>query len=262
MNAISKIMRAILLFVFLTLGFAAAVSAAEFEYKGKVEPTDISSQLLKYYVERFDPESFELVIDAQPADARFRNIYANITGCNISGVRLDKLRFQLLDAQFSDPKTWDADEPKCLSALEVYAECRLLQDDVNADLQKRVVGDDDDNNWKNLRIAISPSGLQGSGEYSFKLLFTFNILIEVESKLRIVRGQEVWLDDTKLKVNRIDVPEYVTDTALQKIQPILNLSDLPIPLKLHKVIFNEKEALFESRKLPEKIKGITYVFNR
>lgn len=249
--------------VLVSLAFASVSGGADFEFVGKVEPADKTSELLKFYVEKFDPERLELIIDKQPDESgRFRNIYMDITGCNISGVRLDKLRFQILDAQFNDPAKWASEEPECVSALEVYAECRLLEDDVNADLQKRVIGDDDDNNWRNLRLRISPEGLGGRGEYQVKLLFTFNILIEVESGLRIVGGQEVWLENTKLKVNRLDVPDYVTKTALDKIQPLLNLKTLPLPLKLNKVVFKEKEALFETRNLPEKIDGIAYSYTK
>lgn len=263
LNGKSKIVSIAFLCVSLCLILCLASFASSVEYKGKIEPADATSQLLKYYVERFSPESCELIIDQQPdAAGRFRRIYMDIKGCNISGVRLDRLRFQMFDAQFNDPSKWASEEPECLSALEVYAECRLLEDDINADLKERVIGEDGDNSWRNLNLKISPDGLFGRGEYSFKLLFSFNILIEVQSKLRIVGGQEVWLEDTKLSLNRLDVPEYVTNAALGEIQPILNLKALPIPLKLHKVIFKDKEAVFESRKLPEKFEGINYIYTR
>jgi hypothetical protein len=174
-------------------------------------------------------------------------------------VRLDKLTFQLIDVQFNDPKEWTTDDIKCISALEAYVTCRLLEDDINADLQKRVIGDGNDH-WRNLKLRISPKGVNGSGEYSVKLLFTFDILIEIESKLRIVGGQEVWLEDASLKLNRLDVPEYITNMALEKIQPLLKLKTLPVPLKLSKIVFREKEALFETRILPNKIEGITYTY--
>jgi hypothetical protein len=102
--------------------------------------------------------------------------------------------------------------------------------------------------------------LSGSGEYSVTLLFKFDILIEIESKLRIVGGQEVWLEDASLKLNRIDVPDYITNMALDQIQPLLNLKTLPFPLRLNRIVFKEKEALFETRALPEAIEGITYSY--
>jgi len=244
----------------LCLLFSSPVFPADYSYKGKIEPTNDTSQLLKFYVEKFDPESLELIIEAEPdITGLYKNIYMNITGCNISGVRLDKLTFQLLDAQFNDPEEWESGNVECTSALEVYATCRLLEDDINADLENRVIGSDDDK-WRNLKIRITPKGLHGSGEYSVKLLLSFNILIEIESKLRIVRGQEVWLEDASVKLNRLDVPEHVTNMALDQIQPLLNLKTIPLPLRLNKITFLEKEALFETRVLPDVIEGITYTY--
>ena len=259
MSILSKILRIIFISV-LCLIFSVPVFSANFSYKGKVEPTDITSRLLKFYIEKFDPESSELIIEEEPDEtALFKNIYMDIVGCNISGVRVDRLTFQLIDAQFNNPEEWETGDIECISSLEAYATCRLLEDDINADLQNRVIGDGDDN-WRNLKIRITPDGLSGSGEYSVKLLFTFNILIEIESKLRIVGGKEVWLEDTYIKLNRLDVPEYITDMALDQIQPLLDLKTVDLPLKLNRIVFKEKEAFFETRIHPSKIEGITYIY--
>ena len=252
-----KVLRIIFFMTLCTL-FSAPVFSADYSYKGKFEPTDATSQLLKFYIDKVDPESFELVIVEEPDETGlFKNIYMDIVGCNISGVRIDRLTFQMIDTQFNDPKEWVSNNVECISALEVYATCRLLEDDINADLRKRVIGSGDDK-WRNLKMKISPKGISGSGEYNVKLLFSFDIFIEIESKLRIVGGQEIWLEDVSLKLNRLDVPEHVTNMALDQIQPLLNLKTLPLPIKLNKITFKEKEALFETRILPKKIEGITY----
>jgi hypothetical protein len=240
--------------------FSVPVFSADFSFKGSVEPVDVTSRLLKFYIEKFNPESFELIIEDEPDETGlFKNIYMDIVGCNINGVRIDRLTFQMVDTQFNNPEEWNSKGIECISALEVYATCRLLEDDINADLQERVIGKGDDK-WRNLKLKISPSGLSGSGEYSVKLVFTFDILIEIESKLRIVGGQEVWLEDASLKLNRLDVPEYITNMALDQIQPLLDLKTLPFPLRLNRIVFKEKEALFETRILPYKIEGITYTY--
>ena len=255
----SRVLKIILLAVLCML-FSAPAFSADYSYKGKVEPVDITSQLLKYYIERFNPGSFELIIEDEPDETGlFGNIYMDIVGCNVNGVRVDRLTFQTIGTQFNNPAEWSTKGIECISALEVYATCRLLEDDVNADLRERVIGDGDDK-WRNLKLRISPKGLSGSGEYSVKLLFTFDILIEIESKLRIVGGQEVWLENATLKLNRLDVPEYITNMALDQIQPLLDLKKLPFPLKLNKIVFKEKEALFETRILPSVIEGITYSY--
>jgi len=244
----------------LCLLFSAPVFSADFSFRGKIEPIDITSQLFKFYVAKFDPEWAELIIEEEPDETGFfKNIYMNIIGCNINGIRLDRLTFQLIGAQFNNPEEWKHGNVECISALEAYAICRLLEDDINADLQNRVIGDGQDS-WRNLSLKISPDGISGSGEYRVRLLFTFDILIEIESQLRIVGGQEIWLEDTSLRLNRLDVPEYITNMALDRIQPLLDLKSIPLPLRLHRVVLKENEAFFETRILPTRIEGITYTY--
>ena len=81
----------LLLLVFLALlakgGFslpfaASALWAADFEFRGAIEPTDDTSRLLAYYVNRFAPEELSLSVVGQPlwrknsrmgTSARFKN---------------------------------------------------------------------------------------------------------------------------------------------------------------------------------------------
>jgi hypothetical protein len=181
----------------------------------------------------------------------------DLTGVLIDGVRLDKLVFRMNDARFNDPSEWP-ENVECLGALQSYAYCRLNVDDINRRLRAATFGRD--GHWKNIAMKISPSGLSARGTYSADLLFfSLNILIEVESGLRIVENQQLWLDDYRVRVNALGVPDYVTRKAVAQIQPLLDLGRFPLPLKLHSVEFREGEAVLSTRRFPEPLqKGITY----
>jgi hypothetical protein len=256
MEKIKKIIPALILCLCLFWFPEAGAGAVEEGMEDEV------SWLLKYYAEEFVPESLELIV-AEPPDAtgRIRDLYMDVKGCNIGGVRIDSLTFRLLDAQFNEPQNWISGDIECLDALQVYAEAVIREEDINADLWDRTIGDGDAN-WKKLELHISPTGLYGRGEYSFSLIFRFNILIEIFSKLAIVNGEEVWLEGTELRLNRLDVPDYVTRKALAEIQPLISLKELPIPLKLHAIIFDDKEAQLRTRVLPERIQGKEYRYLR
>jgi hypothetical protein len=234
---------------------------ADFEFRGTIDSQDSVSRLLKKYVEAFSPEELFLEIDEQPDGGSFRDLYMDLEGVLIDGVRVDRLTFRMSGVEFNDPTEWP-ENVECLNALQIYAYCRLKEDDINRRLSAKTFGRD--GHWKNISMRISPSGLYARGVYSADLLlFSLNILIEVESGLRIVENRELWLNDYKVRVNTLGVPDYVTKKAVSQIQPLLNLGRFPLPLRLHDVRFGEGEAVLFTRRLPEPLpKGITYRYRR
>jgi hypothetical protein len=233
--------------------------AADFEFRGKIQMQDLTSRLLAYYVDAFTPESLSLIIDEQPNDAgRFRDLYMDLTGVLIDDVRVDKLTFRMHDVQFNSPSEWADGKVECKSALQIYAHCLLKEEDINRKLASETFGKDD--RWQNISMKISPDGLSAKGTYTAKILFvTLNIAIEIDGGLKIVKNKELWLDNYKVRINAVNVPDYITKKAINQIQPLLDLGNFPLPLKLHKVEFQERQAVFSTRILPQPIKdGITY----
>lgn len=246
-------------FILLLSLMAAPARAADFEFRGTIEPTDPASRLLAFYANRFTPEELNLTVSAQPdAQGRVADLYMDLTGVVIEGVRLNRLTFRMVGAQFNAPENWISGDVECESALQVYALGNILQDDINRHLESQTFGDDD--HWRNIHLAIEPEGLKGRGYYMAKVLFvTLDILIEIDSNLKIVKGKELWLDQPAVRINRLDLPDYVTNKALSQIQPILDLNRLPLPLTLHRVTLEKGQATLSSRTLPQPMtQGITY----
>jgi len=238
---------------------ATPASGADFEFKGKIEAQDPVSRLLDYYVSEFTPEEFLLSVDGQPDDSgRFRDLYMDLTGVLIGEVRVDKLVFRMNDVQFNSPSEWASGNVECKDALQIYAYCLLKEDDVNRRLAAETFGRDD--HWSDISMRISPSGLYARGTYAAKVLFvTLNILIEVDSSLKIVENRTLWLDDYKLRVNAVGVPDYITRKAVEQIQPLVDLGRFPLPLKLHSVKLENGQAVLSTRIPPAPIQdGIKY----
>ena len=239
-----------------------AGQAADFEFTGKIDARDVTSQLLAHYAERFTPEDLYLLVDEPPDETgRFRDIYMDLTGVMIGGVRVDKLTFRMLDASFNAPSKWEAGNVECRDALQIYARCILREDDVNRRLATATFGGD---HWQNISMKISPAGFHARGNYIAEVLFfSLNILIEVESDLKIVDNRELWLDHYKFRVNRLDVPDYITRKAIDQIQPLLDLGRFPLPLKLHNVEFQQGQVVLSTRILPEPApSGISYHYRK
>jgi hypothetical protein len=220
---------------------------------------DITSRILAFYAKKFTPRELFLVIDEPPDESgRFRDIYMDLTGVWIDGVRVEKLTFRMNDARFVLPSEEEGGEVQCLSALAIYAHCLLKEEDVNRKLAEETFGRDE--RWESLFVKITPSGVYARGNYIAKALFIpFRISIEIESGLRIVNNRELWMDNCKIRLNSLDVPSYVTQKALGQIQPLLDLGRFPLPLRLHSVEFQEGQAVFSTRIPPELPNGgITY----
>lgn len=260
MKFIFKVSKLFLL-TFLAWGccLAGPSRAADFEFRGAIEPADNTARLLAYYVDRFSPEELELTVVGQPdATGRFHDLYMDLTGVKVEGVRIDKMTFRMNDVQFNAPENWASGDVECRDALQVYAVCRILEEDINKGLEAKTFGKDD--HWQNISLAITPTGLTGRGVYLAKVLFvTLDILIEIDSKLKIVNRRELWLDNPQVRINKMDLPDYITNKALSQIQPLLDLARFPLPLKLHTVTLEKGAALLSTRLLPQPIeRGTTY----
>ena len=235
---------------------AVAAWAADFEYRGAIDPKDATSHLLAFYVHRFTPEELKLTVSGQP-DARgyFNDLYMDLTGVVIEKVRLDKLTFRMKGVQFNAPERWPGGDVECEDALQIYALATIQQEDINKSLDARTFGRDD--HWRKLSLAITPKGLKARGYY--ELIGSMEILIEVDSGLKIVGNKELWLKDPEVRINRLDLPDYITKKALAQIQPLLDLRRFPLPLSLHKVALEEGKAHLSTRRLPEPMEeGVSY----
>lgn len=247
----------------LRFGTCSQAWGADFEFKGKIEPADDVSHLLNFYVSRFTPETLDLTVSGQPdATGRFAELYMDLTGVMIEDVRLDKLTFRMYGVQFNAPENWASGNVECKNALQIHALSAILQKDINKSLEAKTFGDDD--HWREVSLAITPKGLKGKGYYMAKVLFvTLDILIEIDSGLKIVKNKELWLDNPEVRINRLDLPEYITNKALSQIQPLLNLNRFPLPMSLHKVTLEEGRAILSTRQLPKPLeKGISYHYER
>jgi len=217
-------------------------------------------KLLDHFVKEFAPEEITMTIDEEPNEKGYvRDIYLDITGCSIGGVRIDSLTLRATGVQMNSPAEWDRDGLDAKEILNVHALARILEKDLNNNLLSKEFGDDD--HWHDLQVDMRPEGIYARGYYLVTVLFRLDILIEIFSRFKIVDRKEVWLDDYTLKVNCVDVPQFITDKAVSEIQPLLDLGKFVFPLRLHSISYDENSLTISSRVLPESFEGITYRYS-
>ena len=237
--------------------FTALVLVFMISFPSFADPVD---DLLAYYVGKFGVEKGEILVDALPDETgHFGDIYMSLRGLMVEDLRLDNVTVRMKGVQFNEPSNWKAGNVECKEAISVQAVAEIFENDINKAIAAKTFGDGKDE-WHDLSLAIKPSGLSGKGYYKFGIL---DILIEIDSGLRIVKGKELWLKDPKVKINKMNLPDYVTKQALGKIQPLVDLNDFPMPLTLHKVDLKKGSAVLSSRNLPKPLpNGLRYTYTK
>ena len=221
---------------------------------------DEVDDLLKFYVNKFQPEKALLMISEKPdSTGLFNDVYMNLEGIKIDKLRLNSLVVRMRGVQFNSPSEWAKGNVECKDAISVLAIGTILESDINKSIEDKTFGKGKDQ-WHDMQMRINPKALSGSGYYKYNFL---DIRIDIDSKLKIVKGKELWLDSPVAKVNKLDVPDYVTKKALTKIQPLVDLRKFPLPLSLHKVELKKGSAVLSTRTLPQEMKnGLKYTFKK
>ena len=237
--------------------FAAVALVLMFTGVSFADPVD---DLLGYYVSRFGVERGEIIVDALPDETgRFTDIYMSLKGLVVEDLRIDNVTVRMKGVQFNEPSNWKDGNVECKDAISIQGVANIFEDDINNAIKAKTFGDGRDE-WHDLSMKIDPSGLSGRGYYKFGIL---DILIEITSNLRVVKGKELWLKDPQVKINKMDLPDYVTKQALSKIQPLVNLNEFPLPLSLHKVELKKGNAILSTRSLPQPFsEGLRYSYTK
>ncbi|QTX32385.1 DUF2993 domain-containing protein [Aminithiophilus ramosus] len=215
--------------------------------------------LFRFFQRRFSPEEMTLVVDGQPdASGKVRHLFLDVRGARVDGMRLDHIAVEALDVRFNDPEQWEEDLA-VEAMLAVYSQATIREEDLNARLREKQIGDDDEN-WQRIGVDFRKEGVHAEGVYRARLLFTFDILIEIDGQFDLVRGRQVWLSDYTLKVNRRQLPESLAKRAVARLQPILDLDRFVFPLRLAAIDQDDEQVTLRSRHLPTRLEGITYSY--
>jgi len=218
-------------------------------------------RLAREFAENLDPESMKLVLNEEPNDEGIvRHLYLKLRRPLIGGVRIAELEVEAYDVKFTAPSSWTEKPVDIEDILHVKAWGKLKEEDINSSLLQKEFGEDE--HWHDLYLDFTEEGLVARGYYLAKVfMLRFDILIEITGELGIVDKQQIWLENYSVSVNRVDLPEGLTEKATSKIQPILDLSRFIFPLQLHSVDMDESAVILRSRVRPEEFQGVTYNYN-
>ena len=253
--------RLFLILLFIVCSVFPAYSQNIYEYGPGFVPETRGGRLLKEFVDRLQPRKMKMILDEEPEDSgRIRTVYMEIADPVIGNIQIEDLTLDAYDVEFNPPSSWSEDGIEARNILLVHAKTCIREDDINETLARKAFGHDE--HWHGLRIDFKPEGIYARGYYLAKVLMVkLDILIEISGQLKVVDRQQIWLDKYALKVNKVSVPDSVTERAMGKIQPIIDLSKFMFPLELDTVRQDEERVYIRSHILPEPFDGITYRYS-
>lgn len=222
---------------------------------------DLGERLFRMFLDELNPQRAQMVLREPPEESGLiKHVYMDMEGADIGGVRIDRITVEGMDVAFTSPETWGTESADVTSILATNAVAVIKEEDINSHLKSKEFGDDE--KWNNLALDFSPGRVYAKGYYLADLvLLKLNILIEIDGTFKVKEGKQVWLDDYTLKVNRAKVPEGLTDRAMAKIQPILDLGKFMFPLKLSGIELDEDKAVVKSVSEPRPFEGIVYEYD-
>ncbi|HOO63399.1 MAG TPA: DUF2993 domain-containing protein [Synergistaceae bacterium] len=237
--------------VFLFLAVSGEARNAE-ESRGEM--------LFQAFFSRLAPEKMVMILDEEPdQNGRVRHLYLDLQGPCLGGVRIERLAVEAWDVQFNPVEEWalpGEDSVRVEEVLQTYADGVLTEKDLNDDLLQKKFGDEKD--WHDIYLDFTPRGLHAQGKYRVKLLFTFDMLIEIDGVLGLRKGREIWLEEYRFRVNKVNVPDSLTRGAVEELQPLLDLGRYMFPLRLHTLEMDEEKVILRSSRLPQPFEGRRY----
>ncbi len=235
----AQILRTFLFLILFAAAFLACspISAAEERIEEKVG---------KLLVKEFDPE--KLTVQATGGGSF---LYAKATGIVIKGVRIESVSlYAMMKEPPNNIKKDDEDHKYKLADLIYYSrgEVVLLEKDFTEYTSREI---EDIKGFKNLECDFSKDGIRVSGSYVATFLFTFNIRMEVLSKLAFdERG--LCLTDTTLFVAGVRQPEYITAQLLERINPLIERERIPFPVRITRIDFCDDRIVISGNPQPLK----------
>ena len=227
----------VFLFIAASLDLFPSIANAEVRIEEKVG---------KLLVQEFDPE--RITVQATGGGSF---LYARVTGVVIEGVRIESVSmYAMMKEPPNNIQEGDKNNKYKLADLIHYSrgEVVLLEKDFKDYTRKEI---EDIKGFKNLDCDFSKNGIRVSGSYTATFLFTFNIRMEVLSKLAF-NDRGLNLTETTLYVAGVKQPEYITSQLIQRINPLIAKEKIPFPVRITDINFKEDRIVITGNPKPLK----------
>ncbi|PIE54570.1 MAG: hypothetical protein CSA35_05190 [Dethiosulfovibrio peptidovorans] len=252
----------LVVFMFVVISAVSVVTAwgTERSFVGDVAASDRETRLFRWLVAMMSPEEARMILDEKvPNDGTVRHIYFEAVGPSLEGLRFSSISLEAAFSDFGPVEAWNDDGPKELrSVLRGYLDASISDSDLNQFLKGLVV-EDDDGCWESMSVRFLPGGLSASGYYHVHRPVNLRIKVDLDGRLELREGAELWLDRYQFRINNDDQSSIV-DKALQKTQPIVNMKDFVFPVHLNTLELQKGWMHLATWTVPKPFDGLAYSY--
>jgi hypothetical protein len=195
---------------------------------GEVSDEGMAGHIASLLGGKFSPESLEVTVNQSRA-------YAEMRGVILSGIRIDTMRLDALLTNYDGALDSDVD---ALASLIGYSkgEIVLLERDVN-----NYFANNDTKGFSNLAFNFKPNGFRADGIFSADFLFKLRIRLAAEGLLGL-QSDGLYLEDVSIYVEKIRQPGALTDQIVNRVNPLLEWSDIPFKVEFRTVTMDDEAA--------------------
>lgn len=224
---------------------------------------DWGQELFGIFLKFLQPDDAVFQLSSQPTDDGFIPWgYLECKNAKFQGMNIQDLRLDCFDAKVTPPEKWkNMHRPMIESMLACHAEGTVTEKDVNDYLRNRLFGKDKE--WRDVSVRMRDGRIEATGRYIADMKL-FRLKIRVDTSCKIVgRGHALWIDDMEIKINSRRIAKSLVRTAIDRLQPFVNMDKYNFPLALRKIEFSEGLCKVSTSILPKPVtNGLTWEFHK
>nr|WP_321502605.1 hypothetical protein [uncultured Dethiosulfovibrio sp.] len=247
------------LFVAFSCFFPFRAYTQERLFSGSVDVTGPETSLLRWLVDVTGPESARMILDGPiGADGKIRHLYFEAVGPTLEGLRVESLSVETVFTDFGPLSTWTDRGPSEIREVVMgYFDSTMTDSDINGFL-KGMTMKGDEGDWESISVKFIPGGLSALGYYNLRNP-GLKLKVELDGRLVLRDRSEIWLDRYIFKVNNDD-QSSVVESALEKVQPIVDMKNFIFPVQLQTLDLQKGRMRLATRVLPKPFDGISLVY--
>jgi hypothetical protein len=192
-------------------------------FAAPVTPDKVRDKIVRIIQQKWSCKNLDVKVvpfsnDALTQAGRFQAIVFQADAITHEHITVAPIYIKAFDVTIDIYTLFYKDKIRTTKRKNTIAEAKMSEADLNKLLQMKEMP------IKNPRVAFGNNVLTFTGEYA--AVFGHNLMMQ--AKLQIVDHRKINLVPTKVKVNGIPLPAGPVRSLLSKVNPLLDMSEMPL----------------------------------
>ncbi|GEM_PF-1879382 len=210
---------------------------------------NVSTKLKTTLKKLFTPKKIEVYVDENAKDPFFKDVYIEAEDAQTSGLPLEKVEIEAIDAKLNSPDEWEKGKIKVEKVKSVKLLMTITEEGLNFFLKNKIK-EANEHGLKKAYVRIKRDKFILVASYQLGGL-PIRALVKLAGKLKI-KGSKIFLSDYKFCINGLKMGKKFISRLLKKVNPILDLKTLPFPVENGIIEQEEGKITIRTKELPKK----------